>query len=184
MKREALVPIDEEIHKLIIDQQQLVLARWTEGCSHLFPRPTKNPARPLSDRELHLPAGPLPLAHLCEVRDEHGRPAHCTPHQWRHTLGTRMINRDVPQEVVRRILDHDTAEMTAHYARLHDTTVREHREKPRKVNISGQAIELDPDGRLAEAAWSKQRLSGPPRPCRTATEGSPSSSPARTQMPA
>ncbi|MGW2957735.1 tyrosine-type recombinase/integrase [Streptomyces sp. NPDC001220] len=63
---------------------------------------------------------------LCEARDEHGRPAHFTPHQCRHTLGTRMINRDVPQEVVRRILDHDSAQMTAHYARLHDTTVREH----------------------------------------------------------
>ncbi|GAA1539078.1 hypothetical protein GCM10009730_55300 [Streptomyces albidochromogenes] len=82
------------------------------------------------------------------------------------------------------ILDHDTAELTAHYAWLHDTTVREHWEKPRNVNISEQDIELDPDGLLAEAAWSKQRLSAPPRPCRTATAGCPSSSPARTQMPA
>ena len=46
--------------------------------------------------------------------------------QWRHTLGTRLINKDVPQEVVRRILDHDSAQMTSHYARLHDTTVRRH----------------------------------------------------------
>ena len=44
----------------------------------------------------------------CDVRDEHGQPVHLTPHQWRHTLGTRLINRDVPQEVVRRILDHDS----------------------------------------------------------------------------
>ena len=35
-----------------------------------------------------------------------------------------MINQDVPQEVVRRILDHDSSQMTGHYARLHDTTVR------------------------------------------------------------
>jgi hypothetical protein len=74
--------------------------------------------------------------------------------------------------------------MTATYARLHDTTVREHWEKPRKVDISGQAIEFDPDGPLAEAAWSNQRLSAPPRPCRTATAGCPSSSPARTHQPA
>ncbi|WP_443217614.1 tyrosine-type recombinase/integrase [Pseudonocardia sp. P1] len=38
-----------------------------------------------------------------------------TPHQWRHPLGTRLIKRDVPQEVVRRILDHDSPQMTAHY---------------------------------------------------------------------
>lgn len=48
--------------------------------------------------------------------------------------------------------------MTAHYARLHDTTVREHWEKARKINISGHTVALDPDGPLAEAAWAKQRL--------------------------
>jgi ferredoxin len=48
--------------------------------------------------------------------------------------------------------------MTAHYARLHDTTVRRHWEQARKVNINGAAVSLDPDGPLAEAAWAKQRL--------------------------
>lgn len=48
--------------------------------------------------------------------------------------------------------------MTGHYARLHDTTVREHWEKARKVNINGDQVALDPDGPLAEAAWAKQRL--------------------------
>jgi integrase len=159
MKREALVPIDEEVHKLVNDQRRRVLARWPDGCPHLFPRPTKNPdgGHPTASSTYRLAL--YRWLELCAVRDEHGHPAHFTPHQWRHTLGTRMINRDVPQEVVRRILDHDSAEMTAHYARLHDTTVREHWEKARKVNISGQAITLDPDGPLAEAAWSKQRLS-------------------------
>jgi len=83
---------------------------------------------------------------------------HLTPHQWRHTLGTRLINRDVPQEVVRRLLDHDSAEMTAHYARLHDTTVRRHWEAARKVDITGQAVSIDHDPPLSEAAWAKQRL--------------------------
>ena len=83
---------------------------------------------------------------------------HLTPHQWRHTLGTRLINRDVPQEVVRRILDHDSPQMTAHYARLHDTTVRRHWEAARKVDIQGHVVVIDPDGPLAEAAWAKQRL--------------------------
>ena len=48
--------------------------------------------------------------------------------------------------------------MTGHYARLHDTTVRRHREQARKVNIAGQMVVLDPDGPLADAAWAKQRL--------------------------
>jgi hypothetical protein len=57
-------------------------------------------------------------------------PVHLTPHQWRHTLGTRLINRDVPQHVVQKILDHDSPAMTAHYARLSDKTVRDHWEGP------------------------------------------------------
>ena len=76
----------------------------------------------------------------------------------RHTFATPLINRDVPQEIERRILDHDSPQMTAHYARLHDTTVRRHWEAARKVDITGSVIEVDPAGPLAEAAWAKQRL--------------------------
>jgi integrase len=158
MKREALVPVDEELHHLIGEQQQQLLQRWPAGPPWLFPRPSKN-----LDGQAPTSSSTYRLAlyrwlERCHVRDEHGQPVHFTPHQWRHTLGTRMINRDVPQEVVRRILDHDSAEMTAHYARLHDTTVRRHWEKARKVNITGQKVTLDPEGPLAEAAWAKQRL--------------------------
>jgi hypothetical protein len=42
--------------------------------------------------------------------------------------------------------------------RLHDTTVRRHWEAAHKVNAQGQAVTLDPDGPLAEAAWAKQRV--------------------------
>lgn len=69
-----------------------------------------------------------------------------------------MINRDVPQEVVQKILDHSSPDMTAHYARLHDSTVREHWERARKVNARGESVTLDPNGPLADAAWAKQRL--------------------------
>lgn len=48
--------------------------------------------------------------------------------------------------------------MTAHYARLHDTTVRRHWENARKVNANGENVTVDPDGPLAETNWAKQRL--------------------------
>jgi len=158
MKREALVPIDEELHQLIGGQQRDILARWPSGPPWLFPRPSKNidGQEPVSSSTYRLAL--YRWLQRCDVRDEHDLPVHFTPHQWRHTLGTRMINQDVPQEVVRRILDHDSAEMTAHYARLHDTTVRRHWEQARKVNIAGQAVTLGPAGPLADAAWARQRL--------------------------
>nr|WP_082456820.1 MULTISPECIES: tyrosine-type recombinase/integrase [unclassified Frankia] len=159
MKREALVPIDEELEAEITRQQRRVTDRWPDTTPTLFPKTKANPdgRKPLASSTYR-----TALARWltrCDIRDEHNQPAHLTPHQWRHTLGTRLINRDVPQEVVRKILDHTSPEMTAHYARLHDTTVRRHWEKARKVNAHGQEVTLDPDGPLAEAAWAKQRIS-------------------------
>jgi hypothetical protein len=59
---------------------------------------------------------------------------------------------------VRVLLDHTSAEMTAHYARLHDTTVRRHWENARKVDAAGETVTIDPDGPLSEANWTMQRL--------------------------
>ena len=159
MKREALVPIDEELHQMIKDHQVQILLRWPGGIAVLFPRPKANldgsrpiGSSPYRDALYH-------WLERCDIRDEHGQPVHLTPHQWRHTLGTKLINLDVPQEVVRKILDHDSHAMTAHYARLHDTTIRRHWEQATKVNHRGEKVTLDPDGPLAEASWAKQRLS-------------------------
>ena len=153
------MPIDEELEAMIAEQRQRVLARWPDGSCPPVParrRPTwTGSGLPLR----HLPEALHQWLEDCDVRDEHGQPVHLTPHQWRHTLGTRLINRDVPQHVVQKILDHDSPEMTAHYARLSDKTVREHWEKARKVNAEGQPVQVRPDGPLGDAAWAKQRLS-------------------------
>lgn len=158
MKREALVPIDEELEAELVAQQRRVDQRWPTRSAWLFPAPRKNPdgRHPLTT---HSYRGQLNLwLQRCDIRDEHGHPVHLTPHQWRHTFGTRLINKDVPQEVVRVLLDHTSGEMTAHYARLHDSTVRRHWENARKVDSAGHTVTIDPDGPLAEANWAKQRL--------------------------
>ncbi|MFZ5871202.1 MAG: tyrosine-type recombinase/integrase [Actinomycetota bacterium] len=154
MKRQALVPIDEELHALITAER----ARRSGSSPWLFPRLTKNPDGQAPIAATTYRAALYRWLERCEVRDAHGLPVRLTPHQWRHTLGTRLINRDVPQEIVRRILDHDSPQMSGHYARLHDSTVRRHWDAARKVDIAGQPVVVDPDGPLAEAAWAKQRL--------------------------
>ena len=159
MRREALVPIDEELTGQIAVQRQRTAERWPGGTLVLFPRPQANlpGTRPISG-STYREALYRWLAD-CDIRDEHSQPVHLTPHQWRHTLGTVLINRDVPQHVVQKILDHDSPQMTAHYARLSDKTVRHHWEKARKVNAEGQPVQVRADGPLGEAAWVKQRLS-------------------------
>lgn len=157
MRREAAVPIDEELQADIRAQQQRVANRWPQAHRHLFPAPTRNAhgQRPLTYYSYRTMLNRW-LAD-CEIRDEHGEPARLTPHQWRHTFACRLINRDVPQEVVRVLLDHESMAMTAHYARITDQTVRRRWEQATKVNINGERVSLDPEGPLAQAQWAKTR---------------------------
>jgi integrase len=159
MKREALVPIDDELDTLVSRQQERNRERWPDGTPVLFPRPKANidGTRPIDSSTYR--DGLYRWLEDCDIRDEHGHPVQLTPHQWRHTLGTVLINRDVPQHVVQKILDHDSAEMTAHYARLSDKTVRDHWENARKIDAAGQPVKISPDGPLGDAAWSKHHLS-------------------------
>ena len=156
MRREAFVPIDVELAEAITAQQQEILAEFPDG-AYLLPRRTRN----LDGRLPFSPAtfrGQLQQWLLdCDIRDEFGRPVKVTPHQWRHTFGTRLINNEVPQETVRRLLDHASHQMTGHYARLSDKTIRDQWERARKVNIDGDQLAGDA-GPLAEAAWMKNNL--------------------------
>lgn len=160
MKREALVPLDEQLTEMITVRQRTLRDRWPPtGTPVLFPRPLKNPHGRQPTLSSTYRKALYRWLVRCDIRDEHDRPVVLKPHQWRHTLGTRMINKDVPQEVVRRILDHESTEMTAHYARLSDTTIRRHWEAAQQVNANGERVTLNPDGPLAAAAWARQRLS-------------------------
>jgi len=157
MRREAAVPVDEELEAAIRDQQRRVLDQCPDGTTCLFPRERANVSGnlPLADGTYRRMLGRW--LETCEIRDELGRPVHLTPHQWRHTFACRLINRDVPQEVVRVLLDHDSHKMTSHYAKITDQTVRRHWEQATKVNINGERVALDPDGLLDQAQWAKTR---------------------------
>ena len=94
------------------------------------------------------------------LRDEAGQPVTVTGHQFRHTLGTRLINSGVPQHVVQKLLGHASPHMTSHYAKIHDTTIREafDRYQAQRVNISGEPISYDPGAPTASAEWVKHNL--------------------------
>jgi len=78
MKREALVPVDDELLALIRGQQQRILDRYPAGIV-LFPRPEKNPdgKTPVSSSTYRLAL--YRWLERCDVRDEHGQPVHLTP---------------------------------------------------------------------------------------------------------
>ena len=185
MRREAAVPIDEELEAEIRAQQQPGRHRWPEPAPAPVPRPHGQRRRATPADLLQLPracstAGSPPATSATSTAS----PVHLTPHQWRHTFACRLINRDVPQEVVRVLLDHESTQMTAHYARITDQTVRRHWEQATKVNIKGERVDLDPDGPLAKPSGPRPATAWPPRPCRTATAGCRCRRAARTPTPA
>jgi integrase len=101
MKREALVPVDDELLEAIRGQQQRVAGRYP-AAAVLFPRPAKNPdgTAPVSSSTYRLAL--YRWLERCDVRDEHGRAVRLTPHQWRHTLGTVLEGRGVASDATFR----------------------------------------------------------------------------------
>ena len=68
------------------------------------------------------------------------------------------LSADVPQHVVKQLMDHTSDLMTAHYARISQQTVRRHWEQAHRVNIAGQPVTVEPASPHADALWMKERL--------------------------
>ncbi len=160
MAAEQLVPLSATAADTIRAQQAELRRRWPDGPAVLFPAPHSNPdgARPFSYATLR-----QRLARWqddIDVRDETGQRVRVTAHQFRHTLGSRLINQGVPQHVIQRLLGHASPQMTARYATLHDTTVRRAFDQycQQRVNVSGERIVYDPAGLTADAEWTKHNM--------------------------
>ncbi|ROO59112.1 site-specific recombinase XerD [Micromonospora sp. Llam0] len=154
-ERVAFFPISDTLAGQIADQQRRVLDRYPAGCGWLFParKVNLNGSRPMPDISYR----DYLNTWLRRIRlvDEHDRPTSVTPHQFRHTVATRLINADVPLHIVQQLLDHMSREMTAVYARLHNKTLRRHWENAVKVNADGQTTVIPADHPLADAAWMR-----------------------------
>ena len=94
MKREALVPISPEMAAAINEQAARVRTQYSAKAV-LFPRQTMNPdgSHPAS-MSAHR-AALNTWIQQCRIVDETGAPMRITPHQFRHTLGTRLNVRGI-----------------------------------------------------------------------------------------
>jgi integrase len=86
MKREALVPLDDEIVAEIGRQRQRNAGRWPGGTPVLFPRPTKNIAGTIAANGDAYRGGLRRWLASCDIRGQDGSPIRLTPHQFRHSL--------------------------------------------------------------------------------------------------
>lgn len=161
IRAEQLIPLSDKAAKTIRAQQAHVRALWPDGSPWLFPGIAHNPD------------GSMPYAHCSlsgqlgrwqariDVRDEAGQKVRVHAHQFRHTVGTRLINAGVPQHVVQKLLGHASPRMTARYATIHDQTVRAAFEEfcRQRVNTAGDHLAFEPDAFTADAEWVKHKLS-------------------------
>lgn len=126
LKKSYLIPISPDCVTAITQQQAWVLkndrAKQKFRVGYLFPskQATRNP---------HLNANYVnnalnKLAEEYRILDDNGVLWHFHAHQFRHTVGTRMINAGVSQAVVQRYLGHESPEMTARYAYIHQDTLK------------------------------------------------------------
>jgi len=77
------------------------------------------------------------LSKKVPITDSNGDLYYINFHQFRHTVGTRMINSGVPVTSVQKYLGHQSPEMTMVYAHIHDKTLKEDFEKVIKDHIFG-----------------------------------------------
>jgi integrase/recombinase XerD len=166
-KRETTLPISLELAQIIKHQQEYIKQCLSTDYQYLFcarrsgqKKFTPVPSVMLSQafvRNLNI------LADKFDICDRSGKRWKFQSHQFRHTVGTGMINNGVPQHIVQRFLGHMSPMMTSVYAHIHDSTLRNEVDKylsTKIVNINGEVIqslttELDDDSSLQ---WLKKKV--------------------------
>lgn len=158
MGRESVLPISPDLANQISLQLEDLEAGEQSETPYLLPSP-RDPASHISPTAVFRTL----KSYIIDAEIKHRDGSLATevhPHLFRHYVGTSMVNSGVPLTVIQRVLDHQSIEMTAHYAQLQDETLRrEVQQWHERVNIRGERISLAVEGPLAEAEWMKERIS-------------------------
>jgi len=154
MSKEDTKPISRELAKVIQEQQKYIKEHLGKEFSYLYCARKGGSncrnnsfipqAKVMSDKSFLTFL--RKLAKQCNIVDDSGKLWNFQAHQFRHTVGTRMINAGVPHHIIQRYLGHESPAMTSVYAHIHDSTLRKEIEKyheSKVVNFQGQTVELD-----------------------------------------
>lgn len=167
MKKEITIPISRELVAVIQEQQRyiqsalsvkfkyLFCANEGGGCKGSFTTSPQNMSPQAFSRYLNK------LAKRHNICDASGKLWHFQTHQFRHSVGTRMINNGVPQHIVQRYLGHESPNMTAVYCHIFDQTMKEEIAKfqSKVVNIAGQVVESNaPEVETTDLEWFKRNI--------------------------
>jgi integrase/recombinase XerD len=173
MKKEDIIPISNELASVIKVQQDYIRSYFFDKYQYLFCS-----SKYYFKNQNCVDFSPIPklmlsqtfnqylnwLAMKFNICDNSKQIWHFQSHQFRHSVGTQMINNNVPHHIVQRYLGHTSPAMTSVYAHIMDSTLKKEiaNYHSKVVNISGEIIkskfsELDND---IELQWMKKKVLG------------------------
>lgn len=160
--KEHIIPlVNDDVIGTIQAQQLEVRAQWGEHCVFLFPHP-RSPQRPYHQSTFAESLNKWAVEK--DIRDRNSKLWHFQTHQFRHTVSMRLINDDVPIEVISRLLGHASVKMTERYARKRKEEVRRElarvQRKRKTVNYQGQVVKGDPGANDPEAQMLRKGIRG------------------------
>src|SRR5271156_562048 len=150
MKREHTIPVSQEIARVVQEQQQVERATG-RSTTLLFPNSKGGVSKQQSFAQRV-----NRLAYDHQIHDATGKLFRFQSHQFRHTVGTRMINLGVPHHFIQRYLGHLGPEMTSRYAHIHDATMKDKLSEYLKgtlIDVSGNVVTEDGVNDTADLQW-------------------------------
>jgi integrase len=160
--KEHVVPlVDEKVVGTIQAQQQEIRAQWGNACPYLFPSPLSH-LRPYKKSTFARNLNAWAVKN--EIKDRNQELWRFQAHQFRHTVGMRLINDDVPLEVISRLLGHATVRLTERYARKRASELRKELErvarKRKTVDYQGRAVKGDAQANDPETQMTRKGMRG------------------------
>jgi Phage integrase family len=150
VRRENAIPVSTVIASLVQEQQATVRAGRIESAL-LFPNSKGGVLKQASfAHRINR------LAYDHDIRGADGKLFRFQAHQFRHTVGTRMINLGVPHHIIQRYLGHKGPEMTSRYAHIHDATMKDKLSEYLKgtlIDVSGNVVTEDGVNDTADLQW-------------------------------
>lgn len=153
------VPIEPHVAIAIKAQQQRAMVESSKlGMTVpklLFANARARSTRQLAPERLNIVLKQWAIA--LDLRDATGQMQKITPHRFRHTFATEMLEKGVPIDIVQKLLGHLSLASTQIYAATSDKRMRKECENAKFVNVNGEVIEMA-DGPAGDAEWLLNRM--------------------------